>query len=32
MRAYAKGALLNTLDSSASKSAYRFAIEDFVAW
>jgi len=29
---YAKGAVLNTLGSPASKRAYRFAIEDFVIW
>ena len=29
---YAKGAVLNTLGSPASKRAYRFAIEDFVTW
>ena len=29
---YAKGAVLNTLSSPASKRAYQFAIEDFVIW
>lgn len=29
---YAKGAVLNTLGSPASKRAYEFAIDDFVNW
>ena len=29
---YAKGAVLNTLGSPASKRSYEFAIDDFVAW
>jgi hypothetical protein len=29
---YAKGAVLNTLGSPASKRAYEFAIDDFVTW
>jgi hypothetical protein len=29
---FAKSAVLKTLQSSESKRAYRFAIDDFVAW
>ena len=29
---YAKRAVLNTLDSPASKRAYEFGIDDFVTW